>query len=187
MKENAAACHLVGLERVGYGQGRLAYEPHVAVHTAMIAEVESRLLLSRRISLVVAVVGLHRHYALVARLYALFGQVDGYGQISAQMLFHFSAVDIHLLLAHNGLKVQRDVLALHVGRHGEMLAIPGNALIVAASACLGRLESYAVRGAHHLPTAVVKVGSSGTLGVAKMKAPALVEVVDNASAALQGE
>ena len=103
------------------------------------------------------------------------------------MLFHFSAVDIHLLLAHNGLKVQRDVFAIHVGRHGEMLAIPGNALIVAASACLGRLESYAVRGAHHLPTAVVKVGSSGTLSVAKMKAPALVEVVDNTSAALQGE
>ena len=134
MQENASACYFVCLDSIGYGNGRLAYEPNVAVHSPMIAEVKRGLFLSGRIRLVVAVVGLYGYQAFVARLDAERSQVNGNREIASEVAFHFFAVDENVLFAHYRLKMHGDVLAYHVGRNGEVLAIPSHALIVAAAA-----------------------------------------------------
>ena len=185
MQEHASAGHLAGFVGVGYRHGRLAYEPHVAVHAAVVAEVEGGLLLARRICLVVAVVGFDGYQAFFARLYAEFGQVDDYREIASEVAFNLLAVDENVLFAHYRLEIHGNVPALHVGRNGEVLAVPGHALVVAAAACLGRLEPYAVRCADHLPLAVVERCGFGSCGVAQVEAPALVEVVYYPSATLQ--
>ena len=83
MDEDPAACHLVALDGIGDGDGRLADEPDITVHAAMIGEVELVLRLAGGIVLVVAVVGLHGNETSVTRLHALSREIDGDGQVAA--------------------------------------------------------------------------------------------------------
>ena len=78
--------------------------------------------------------------------------------------------------------MQCDVLAFHVCRHGEVLAVPCDALIVATSACFCRLKPQCVRNGHYVPVLVVKIEGLGSGLVTEHETPALVEVVDNATA-----
>jgi hypothetical protein len=153
----------------------------------MIGEVELVLLLARRIVLVVAVVGLHGDEALVASLHTLCGEVDGNGQIAAEVLFDESAVDIDPLLAHDGLEVDEYQFISHILRHCEVLAIPADTLIVAAATGLGGFQTVDVWGTDNLPSAVVEACGFSTFGIAKEEAPAFVEVIHDTSAALQWE
>ena len=88
MQEHAATSHPTTFNGIGNSYGRLADEPHVAVHTAMIGEIELRLLLAGRIVGIVAIVSLHGNETLVARLHTFLGQVDSDGQVAAQMLLY---------------------------------------------------------------------------------------------------
>ena len=115
------------------------------------------------------------------------GEVDGDRQIAAFVLLDLLAIDIERLLAHNGFEVQGDDAVLAFGRQPEVLTIPHDALIVAATAGFGRHELYGMGRCDHLPRAVVEVGSLSTGNVATMEAPACVEVPHLAAAILQGE
>ncbi len=105
MQKHSAAGNLSALHGIGNGNLALAYEPHVAVHSAVIAEVESRLFLAWRIVLVVAVVGLHCNDVLLAGLHSQFAQVDDYRQIAAKMLGHLLSVEPDGLFAHDSLEI----------------------------------------------------------------------------------
>ena len=117
----------------------------------MIGEVELRLVFPGRVVFIVAVVGPQGNEAGVAGFHAMVGEIDDDGQVAAFVLRHPLAVHKHLLLAHHRLEMHGDGLACHVGRHGETLAIPAYALIVAASTGIGGFQTYWMGGAHHLP------------------------------------
>ena len=151
----------------------------------MITEVECRLLFAGRIIAVVAVVGFHGYQTIIACMHALLGQIDGDGQITAQMFFHQSTVDINALLAHNGLEMHKDVLARHIFWNDEMLAIPSDALIISATTRLGRFQLHGVRGTDNLPTTVIKVFGISPRSIATMKAPSLIEVINDTSASAE--
>ena len=101
------------------------------------------------------------------------------------MAFHLLSVHEDVLFAHYRLEMHGNVLAFHVGRNGEVLSVPYYALIVAATACVGRFKPCGMRGAHNGPSAVVIRYGLGTLCVAQMEAPALIEVVYHPAAAMQ--
>ena len=103
------------------------------------------------------------------------------------MLLDESPVEIHPLLAHDGLEVNEHLFAGHILGYGEVLTVPAYALIVAATAGLGGFQSVDMRSTDHLPKGIVEGRSLGTLGIAQQEPPAFVEVIDDASAALQGE
>lgn len=95
-----------GLQRVGDVNRIARQKPYVAVDAAMIAEVETGLGLTRRKRLVVAVVGLNGHDATVAFPNILLVEVDDDWQIAAKMPDGEPAVDVDVLLAHDGLEVK---------------------------------------------------------------------------------
>ena len=66
VKEDAATCYYATFQRVGDVYRAAADEPHIAINTAVVGEVELSLLLSWRIGLVIAVVGLDGDKAAVA-------------------------------------------------------------------------------------------------------------------------
>ena len=68
-----------------------------------------------------------------------------------------------------------------------MLAVPADALIVTATTGLGGFQPVDMRSTDHLPLGIVEGRSLGTLGIAQQEPPAFVEVIDDASTALQGE
>ena len=72
MNKDPAPSYLVALDGIGDGDGRLADEPHITIHTTMISEVELVLLLARRVVLIVAVVGLHGDETLIASFHTFF-------------------------------------------------------------------------------------------------------------------
>ena len=137
--EHATAGYLVALNGIGDGNSGFSDEPYVTIHTAVIGEIELVLLLAGGIVLVIAVVGLHGNEALVACLHTFFCKVDGDGQITAEMLLDKPAIDIDPLLAHDRLKMNKYLFVCHVFRHCEVLAIPADTLIVAATTGLGGL------------------------------------------------
>ena len=99
----------------------------------MVGEVELCLLLAGGIAVVIAVVRHEGDEAFLAGLDAHLAEVDDDGEVAALVLTGLSSVDKYFLLPHDGLEVQGNLLALHVGGHGEVLAIPAGALVVAAS------------------------------------------------------
>ena len=185
------------LQRVGDMHLRASYEPHVTIHTAMICEVQLTLLLSRRIALVVAVVGLHGNETAVTGLNTSSRQVDDDRQIASLMLIHETAVDIYPLLAHDGLEMHDDVLPCHIFGHDEVLPVPAYTLIVTAAAGLGRHQLHGMGGADHRPRAIVVVcprrGRLRALPsvifrhIAHQEPPPLVEVIQHTPAALKWE
>ena len=134
MEEYTSACRFAVLNGIGDMDGRLADEPHITIHSAMIGKVELSLFLAWRKTLVIAVVGFDGYETLVTRLDTLGREIDGNRQITAKMLLNETAVDVYPLFAHDSLEVQFSKFALHVGGHHEVLTIPANTLIVAASA-----------------------------------------------------
>ena len=136
VQEDASASRLLAFDGIGDMDGRLADEPHIAIHTAMIGKIQLCLLLAGGIALIVAVISLHGNQAFVACFQPQSREVDGDGQIAAQMFLDDTPVDVNPLFAHDGLEVNVYLLARHIGRHHKMLAIPAYALIVAASAGL---------------------------------------------------
>ena len=166
MDEHTTAGYLVALDGIGNGNGGFSDEPYITIHTAVIGEIELVLLLAGGIVLVIAVVGLHGNEALVACLHTFFCQVDGDGQITAEMLLDEPAVDIDPLLAHDGLEMDEYLFAGHILGHGEVLAIPADPLIVTATTGLGGLQTVNMRGADNLPSAVVESCGLGTLDIA---------------------
>ena len=151
VQEDATTGHLVHFVGIGDGHGTLANEPYVAIHTAVVGEVEGGLFLARRIGLVVAVVGHDGNQTVVAGFNARLRQIDNDGQIAAFVLFYFLAVDVDFLPAHDGFEIEGDFLVTHVGGHGEMLAVPYYALIVAAAAGFAGHEHGRVGCTYHLP------------------------------------
>ena len=164
--EDATASHLILFNSIGDGNFRLGNEPYIAVDTPMIGEVERHLLLAGRVGLVVTVVGLDGDDDIVACSTSEGGEVERDGQVSTFMLHHLTSVDIDGLLAHDSLEVQDDITAGCLLGQREVLAVPGNALIVAASAGLGRHQLYAMRCRNHFPGLVVIVDGLGTGNVA---------------------
>ena len=151
MYEETATGHFRFFNGIGNGHLVLGNEPHVAVDASVVGEVERHLLLARGVGLVVAVIGLDGDDQVIARSIAKGGKVEGDGQIAALVLHGLLAVDIDGLLAHDGLEVQGDVTPLALLWQAEVLAIPGDALIVAAAAGLGRHQLDGMRGADHFP------------------------------------
>ena len=186
MEEDSPACYLSTLYGVGDMDRRLAYEPHITIHAAVIGEVELRLFLSRWVALVVAIVGLQGYHAGVACFNALLRQVYRDGKIATEMLLDELAVDIYPLLTHDGLEMHRHLLAAHILREDERLTIPAGALVVAASTGISRFETDGMRSTHHLPLGVVETCGLCSFGVAKEEAPAVVEVIDDTSTIGQG-
>ena len=75
------------------------------------------------------------------------------------MVFNLLAVDVKGLFAHNSLEVQGDVTAFALLGQAEVFTIPHDALIVAATAGLGRHELDGMRCADYFPRFIVE-GSS---------------------------
>ena len=182
MHENASACHLVFFDSIRNGHFVFSNEPHLAIDATMIGEVERHLLLARRIGLVVAVVGFDGDDKIVANSRGRKG--DGDRQIATLVFFHLLAIDIDGLLAHDGLEMQGNVTASTFRRQREMLAIPGNALIVATTTgfCWHQLDSMGC--GDHLPGLVIEVFGLSTSNITQMEAPASVEVPHQSSTIL---
>ena len=103
------------------------------------------------------------------------------------MFFHLLAIDVDGLFAHDGFEVECHISSLTLLGHREVLAIPGNALIVTATTGLSRHQLYAVRRRDKLPSFVVEILSFSTSHIAQMEAPASVEVPYQSTTILQGE
>ena len=144
----------------------------------MIGEVERHLLLAWGIGLVVAVVSLDGDDDIVACCTAEGGEVEGDGQIAAFVFLYLLAIDVEGLLAHDGLEVEGDITTLTFLRQAEVLAIPGDTLIVAATAGLGRHQLDGMGRRYYLPLLVVEVFLLGSGDIAEMEAPGGVEVPD---------
>ena len=192
--EDATTSHLVFLDGIGNGHLILGDEPHVAIHAAVIGEVERHLLLARRVVLVVAVVGFDgdddfrgNGQTVANKRSVISRERDGYGQIAAFVVFHLLAIDVDGLFAHDGLEVQGDLATSTLLGQAEVFTIPHHALIVAAATGLGRHELYGMRCRDHLPRLVVEILGFCSCHIAAMEAPASVEVPHQASAILQGE
>ena len=138
----------------------------------MITEVKCILRFARRVGLVVGVVGHHGHHTLLAVLHAQFPQVYDDRQVASEVFSGQTTIDIDFLFAHDGLKVKFAT----VGRCLEAFTIPGNALIVASAAGLGRFEFHAVGSAHHLPGRIVETDGLSTGHIAQMEPPSGIEI-----------
>ena len=151
----------------------------------MVGKVEGILFLAGRIGVVVAVVGHDGNQTVVTGIHTGLCQIDADGQIAALVLFYFLAVDIDFLTAHDGFEIDRNVLALHIGRNGEMLSVPYDALIVAAATGLAGHKHGCVGGADDFPRTIVEVLGFSPLYVTKMETPPWIEIIDHPAAAFQ--
>ena len=163
VNKDAATGYFVLFKGIGDSHLVLRNEPDIAVDAAMVGEVEGHLLLARGVGLVVAVVGFDGDDQIVAHT---IGETDGDGQVAALMLLDLLAVDVEGLTAHDGLKVEGDITTGALLGQTEVLAVPGDALIVAATAGLGRHQLHGVGCRDHLPRLVIEVRGLGSGGIA---------------------
>ena len=187
MQEDAATSHLIHIVGVSDGHRTLADKPYVAVHATMVGKVEGCLFLARRVGVIVAVVGHDGNQTVIASFHARLRQIDNDGQIAAFVLFYFLSVNIDFLTAHDGFEIDCHVLAFHIGRNSEMLAVPYDSLIVAAAAGLAGHEHGRMGCTYHLPLRIVEEFCLGSLHITAMEAPSLIEIIDDSAAALQRE
>ena len=120
----------------------------------MVGEVERQLGLAGRVGLVVAVVSFDGDDQIVAHRC---GYGDGDGQVATFVVLYLLTIEVDGLLAHDGLEVDGDLTPLALLGQPEVLAIPGNALIVATTAGLGRHQLNGMRCRDHFPRLVVEV------------------------------
>ena len=185
MKEDATTCYLIHLVGIGNSNVTFANQPHVAIHAAMIGEVESGLFLAGRIGLVVAIVSHHGYQTVIASLDICLRKIHDDGQISAFVLLHQLTIHVDVLLTHDGFKVNSHVFPLHVSGHGEMFPVPNDALIVATTAGFIGYEHGCMGSANHFPLAVIEVQGFCSLHVTAIETPSLVEIINHTTAAFQ--
>ena len=160
VEEDATPCHLMALDGIGDMNGGGANEPHIAVHSSMVGEVELCLFLSWRVVLVITVVSLHGNQTGITGLEVqvvdvVAREINGDGEVAAEVFLYKDAVDIYLLLSHDGLEVHGDLLPLHILGNHEPFPIPGDALVVTASAGLARFQARGMWSTYHLPLGVI--------------------------------
>ena len=148
MDEDTPASHLVFLDSIRDSHLRLGYEPHITIDAAVIGKVERHLLLAWRVGLVVAVVGFDGNEEIITRLS---GDSNCDGQIAAFVFLDLLAIDVDCLLTHDGFEVERHIASGTLLGQAEVLAIPDNALIVAAAAGLSRHQQNSMGCRDHLP------------------------------------
>ena len=66
-----------------------------------------------------------------------------------------------------------------------MLAIPGNTLIITASACFCRHKLHCVGGRDHFPFGVIKAGRSAVGDISQMETPSRIKIIDLTAGILQ--
>ena len=185
MYKDAATRYLVLLDGIGDGDLVLGNEPHVTVDAAMVGEVERHLLLAGRVGLVIAVVGLDSDDKLAGdRGVVAHTKGNGNGQVATLVLLYFLTVDVDGLLTHNGLKMEGDYTADTFLGKREVLAVPRYALVVAAAAGLGGHQLYGMWRADDFPPSIVEINPFSIGHIAKVEAPASVEVPYQPSAVL---
>ena len=185
MDEDAAArfpVRQVGIGDVGLSGGD---QPAVAVDAAVVGEIQHVLGLARRVGTVVAVVRPYGDHDGLPDRDARLLQVQHHREVAAGMPADGAAVDEDLAPAHDGLEMQEEPLAGELRTEGHVLAIPGGALVVAATAALGGDQGDGVREVHDLPGRIVESGPRRAIGISLQEAPAGVEIVDFTAAAGQ--
>ena len=178
MDKDTSSGHPIGCHGIRQTHLRTTNEPYIAVDTAMIGKVERILRFSGRIGLIVRVVRLDSYHATISGLHPRLREREHHRQIASQVLLDKLTVHIEGLLAHHRLEVQQHLLLGTIGRHGKGLAIPDNALVVAATTRLGRDQFDRMRGRDHLPGRIVERNSLGSGHIALHKAPAAIEIID---------
>lgn len=103
------------------------------------------------------------------------------------MLLDQLPVNIDALLAHDGFEMQFHVFITRVLWEDKLFSIPGNTLIVTATAGLGGHQLDCVRSRYDFPRAVVKVDFLSLWDITQMKAPFWVEAPDQSACVFQGE
>ncbi|OQC03135.1 MAG: hypothetical protein BWX77_00820 [Bacteroidetes bacterium ADurb.Bin090] len=139
MNKNTSSGHLVAFHhRVRDVYRCFGYHPYIAVNAPVIRKIEGILRFTRRIRLIIAVVGANRYQASIAGFHSKFVQINGKRQIPTQMLQDLFTVEIDGGTAHHGFKVQGNLLPLQRGIRNKALSVPGFALIIASAAAFGR-------------------------------------------------
>ncbi len=87
------------------------------------------------------------------------------------MLLDLLAVDIYLLLTHNPLKMESDILAGGLLRHDEVLAIPSHPLIITATARLCGHKLHGMRCRYHFPSGVIQSYRPAIGHITEMETP----------------
>ena len=148
-------------------------QPTVPVNTAEIGIIQHILRLSGRVGRIVAVIGPDGNHIVGVPVQRI-RHIDDNRQVAAEMLRQQFAVHEHLAFPHYGLEMQEKFLPFQCGIGRKVLAIPDFALVIDATARLGRQILDAVRQRDDRPVFIIKLFRFRTIGSAFIKAPSRV-------------
>ena len=130
----------------------------------------------------VCAVGIVRHAQAQVVVAFLQRQRDVQGKraVSAHMMPHMGAVDIHIAGIVHRAKAQQNTLPLHVRGHAERSAVPqdGVDFIPAQAAFLALIAERHHNGQRQLPAVLPALGQAAVI-IVKSKLPRAVQVVES--------
>jgi len=177
MNKYSASCNGLGVKWIGNGYRRFGYHPHITVDAAMIGEIQGVLGFTGRKGFVIAIVDENGKQTRISCLYTIGCQIQSKREITTNMLLNTLSIQVKNLFSHSCLKMDQYPFTFGFCREYEMFAIPGGALIIAASASFGRHQLYRMRSGNNRPRTVVKVDGFRAMNVSFEKSPSRIEII----------